>query len=181
MTDVNRAKRGMLRVLCGLAAVLGAGMFAVGWLPGTDVYRDGNNCFGRALAGVFVHGGSGDCDSRYVLSHTERVIEHASTWLALGLMLVPGILVWIKPRLRFALLWSLLAIPSGALALASSFDLHLFEQTVTLWPAQVFALLGLSLFTLLLLVIPAACTVFAYVTRTKPPAPPDLPVARVIR
>lgn len=182
--DRERGKRLMLRILCGLAGACGLGIFAMGALPGLEIYTDVNDCVGHALAGLAAHGGGRPCESHYTLQHTERVLDTPLQWLAIALLLAPGVLVWLRPKLRFALLWSVLAIPCGYLAVMASFDLHLFERTVALWPLNVFEPLALGLFVLLLLVIPIACLVFAiYTRRRKPGSPPGgvLPSARVVR
>jgi hypothetical protein len=180
---VERDKRRMLRILCGLAGACGLVILAIGGLPGREIYTDVNNCFGRALGAFGTHGRH-HCESHYTLHHTELVLDGPLQWLAIALLLAPGVLVWFRPKLRLALLWSMLAIPCGYLAVMASLDLHLFERTVALWPSQVFGPLALGLFVLVLLVIPISCIVFAVYTRMRKPKPPPkgvFPTARAVR
>lgn len=110
------------------------------------------------------------------------MLDEPLQWLAITLLLAPGVLVWLWPKLGLALLWSALAIPCSYLALVAGFDLHLFARTVTLWPQRVFGALALGLVVLVLLVMPISCLAFAVYTRTrKPPPESGLPVARVVR
>lgn len=180
---VERGKRRMLRILCGLAGACGLVILAIGGLPGRKIYTDANNCFGHALAALGAHGRY-RCEPHYTLDHTERVLDGPLPWLTLALLLPPGVLVWFRPKLRFALLWSVLAIPCGYLAVLASLDLHLFARTVALWPWRVFEPLALGLFALVLLVIPISCLVFAVYTRIRKPEPPPngtSSAARVVR
>lgn len=179
---VERGKRRMLRILCGLAGACGLVILAIGGLPGREIYTDASNCFGHALAAFGAHGRY-RCEPHYTLDHTELVLDRPLQWLVLALLLAPGVLVWLRPKLRFALLWSVLAIPCGYLAVMAWLDLHLFARTVALWPWQVFELLALGLFVLVLLVIPIACIVFAVHARMRKPEPPPKgasPAARVV-
>jgi hypothetical protein len=180
MSDRDVAKRRMLRTVCVVAGALGVGMLALGALPGFAVYADSANCFGRAFAGVFSHGHASPCESSYVLHHTERVIDEPLSWLALVGILGFGVLVWVRPKLRFALLWSLATVGLGALAVVASFELHLFDRVVQLWPSQVFGLLAVALIFLLIAFVPAACAVFLWIYRTRPTPPPELPRATVV-
>lgn len=178
--DHERGKRRMLRILCGLAGACGLGIFAIGWLPGSEIYTDANDCFGRALGALAAHGGRHGCEPRYTLDHTELVLDEPLQWLALALVLAPGVLVWLRPRLRFALLWSALAVPCSYLGFVAWFDLKLFARTEALWPSQVFAPFAIGLLVMVLLVIPISCLVFAIHARARKSGA-RLPRARVVR
>lgn len=179
MNERDRAKRRLLRALCVIAWALGAGMFALGWLPGTEIYEDANNCAGHAFDGWFVDVRPASCTPHYVLASTARVLDTRLQWLSLALMLAPGAFVWWKPKLGLALLWSVLAIPTVILAMFVWLDLYLLERTVSLWPRDVFAVLASALVILLVAGVPIACAVFAYVIRTRKPEPPVFPTAQV--
>ncbi|MDQ3367647.1 MAG: hypothetical protein M3680_19675 [Myxococcota bacterium] len=181
MAERDDSKRRLLRTVCLIAGALGVAMLGLGALPGLEVYADARNCLGHAFAGVFSHGGSSSaCEPHYVLDHTERVLAEPLAWLALIAIVGFGVLVWFRPKLRYALLWSLVTIGLGALALVAMFDLRLFEHTVALWPSRAFGVLALALFFHLIAVVPIACACFAWLTRTRPEPPPELPRATLV-
>ncbi len=180
MAERDDSKRRLLRAICLIAGALGVGMLGLGALPGLEVYEDTRNCLGQAFAGVFSHGGGSSCEPNYVLDHTERVLQEPLAWLALLAMMSFGVVVWLRPKLRFALLWSLVTVGLASLALVAMFDLRLFTHTVPLWPSRVFAILALALFFLLIAALPVACAAFAWLHRTRPAPPPELPRATVV-
>ncbi len=105
-------------------------------------------------------------------------------WLLgfLFVLLAPGVLIWRKPRIAFALLWSLWAIGAGTVGFLATFDLGNWSgKTVELWPMYAFGIVIFGLLLLLIALLPIACGVFAWVTRNRPEPPVVLAPARVVR
>lgn len=164
--------------LCGIAMVLG-------WLPGTEVYRDSNDCFGRALGALFsAHGGGArsSCESHYVLVRVER----AGGW-ALMAALLPVVLGaiavqrWPRPLIAWLLAFGTFAVL--AIAIAVTFDLDLFslEHEVALWPSYaVTAILGVLALILLLLFVAMPIIGFVRWRARRRAEAERLPVAKVV-
>jgi hypothetical protein len=148
--------RMMLRVLVAVAATTAAIAFVFSFFPGIELYRHD------------------------VYIDTLPVVEHWN-WLLgiLVILLAPGALLWQKPRISYALLWSLWTIAVSTLVFVATFDLGDWGvRTVALWPHAVFGFLMFSLLFLLIAIIPIACAVYWWATR-EPGAP--LPVARLVK
>lgn len=187
MTPIDRdvIRRKLLRTFCLIAGGLATAALILGFLPGTETYRDTNDCFGNALGGLFSahHGRRPPCESHYVYVATTPVVAHWN-WLLgfLFMLFAPGILIWRKPRIAFALLWALWAIGAGTVGFLASFDLGDWSvKTVELWPIYAFGVVMFGLLLLLIALLPIACGVFAWVTRNRPEPPVVLAPARVVR
>jgi hypothetical protein len=119
-------------VLCVVAMI-------VGMLPGTEIYRDANDCFGQALGQLFsAHGGGhGRCEAHYVHVGTERA---GGWWMILALLPVAlgGLAVRRWPRIWVALLWPLGAFVLLVIGILLALDIEIFSLThkVMLWPAK---------------------------------------------
>ncbi|MBA2540240.1 MAG: hypothetical protein H0V17_11435 [Deltaproteobacteria bacterium] len=160
-----------LIALCVIAAV-----FA--FIPSVEVYEDRNDCLGHALGGVFAHGPRSPCQSAYQLVRTDAPIDGAVAVLYLVGLLVPGVLLWFHPLLRYALLWPVWTIVATVVLLTATFELDLFSHTVRLWPAHVFAIAMTAILAILIVVVPLGSGVFALVTRSKAPGLPRAVIAR---
>ena len=157
MFDRDAARQKLLRILVAVAVVLGAAAFLLGRLPGLDIYRG----------------------ETYV--ETRPIVEQWNWFLGFLVgMLAPGFVVWRRPRLAYALLWSLWVVAFVAVVLVATFDLGNWDVRVVVLPAHaVFVRVMWSLLAHLIAIVPLACGVFWWVTRDRPAAPP-LPTARVI-
>jgi cellulose synthase/poly-beta-1,6-N-acetylglucosamine synthase-like glycosyltransferase len=148
----------MLRTLIAIAATLATMAFVFSFFPSVEVYRN------EELLG------------------TRAVVEHAN-WL-LGLLVIylaPAALIWKRPQLPYALLWSIWTVIVTAVAYMATFDLGNWSvHTVQLWPAAVFGYLMSALLVLLIIVVPVACGVFWWIKRARPPRP-TLPTARLVK
>ena len=136
-------------VVCGLAMVIGL-------LPGTEIYRDANDCFGHALGSLFsAHGGGGHCEAHYKLIGT-RPAGGGELILALTPVVLGGLAVRRWPRPLVAGLWPVGAFVLLVIGVVITFDLDLFslEHKVPLWPSYVVsALLGLIALVMMVLVV----------------------------
>ncbi|MBA3393735.1 MAG: hypothetical protein H0T89_13895 [Deltaproteobacteria bacterium] len=184
MTPIDRdtLRRKLLRTFCVIAGGLATAALILGLLPGSETYRDTNDCFGHALGGLFSHGRRSPCESHWVYVATTPVVAHWN-WLLgfLFVLLAPGVLIWRNARIAFALLWSLWAIGAGTIGFLASFDLGDWSvKTVELWPMYAFGIVIFGLLLLLIALLPIACGVFAWVTRNRPEPPPALPRATVV-
>lgn len=150
--------RRMLRTLIAIVATVAATAFVVGFFPGAVLYR------GDELIG------------------TRAVVEHAN-WLlgVLALYLVPGAVIWRRPRIAHALLWSMWSVALTVLVVIATFDhSDLAPGMIMLWPSVVFGYLMSSLLFLLIAVMPIACGVSWWLARTRT-ARPVFPRARVVK
>jgi hypothetical protein len=174
------------KILRGIAigiAVLGTIAIVLGFVPGVDVYRDGNECFGQALGSLFSHGSSRGCQASWQLVETRSVVDHP-LWMALyfALLMAPGLLVWRFPQLKLLLVWSLIAISSTFLMIVATFDLGSWsERIVQRWPAYLFGAAVTIMLSVLIVGLPVFAAIYAFVTRTRRPAKPELPRARIHR
>ena len=163
--------------LCGLAMI-------VGWFPGTEVYRDTHDCFGRALGALFsAHGGGGGtCEPHYVHVRTDR----AGSWqlvLALTPVVLGGLALWRWPRLWIAFVWPLVTFSTLVIGFAVTFHIDFFslEHKVSLWPTYVVSsLLGLAGLLLLALLLAAPVVGFVRWRERVRAARERLPIARVV-
>ena len=151
----------VLRVLVAIIVTLAAMAFVFGFFPGIEVYR------------------------RESFVETRAVIEHWNWFLGiLVLLLVPGAVVWTRPRIAYALLWSMWTIGLSMVVFLATFDLGepgaWTTRTVALWPHAVFGLLMFAVLFLIIAVVPIACAVLWWITRERP-VTITLPTARVIR
>jgi len=148
----------MLRCGVALTIALAVAAFILGFFPGVDVYR-GND---------FIE--------------TRQVVERWNWSLGILVLLVaPGIVVWARPRIAYALLWSLWTIASSVIVFLATFDLGDWSvRTVELWPVKLFGLIIFSLLFTIIAVIPIACAVYWWVTRERVRRI-ELPTARVIK
>jgi|MudIll2142460700_1097286.scaffolds.fasta_scaffold25913_2 hypothetical protein len=158
MSSRELALRTMLRILVVVALCLGTAGFVLGFFPGYEVYR------------------------RDVFIETRDVVEHWNMFLGmLVLYLAPGAIIWRKPSIGYALVWSLWTMAVTMVVFVATFDLGDWSvRTVHLWPYSLFTFLMLALVFLLIAVIPIACGVFWWVTRDRV-QPPALPTARVVK
>jgi hypothetical protein len=147
----------VLRGLVASAVVLAATAFIIGFFPGIEVYHDD----------AFIK--------------TRAVVEQWNWFLgALVILLAPGVAVWMRPRMSYALLWSMWSIAVAMIMFVATFDLNDFAvRNVPLWPAEVFGVLMFALLFLLIAVVPVACGVLWWITREKP-LRVELPIARVV-
>ena len=177
MSELHERNRRTLQFLVLCAVALGAGLVILGFLPGYEVYRDVNDCSERSWDhlrstllmghGHSTHDRASECAQSYVFVESRRVSENPLGLLVLLLgLLAPGAAVWRRPRLVTALLWSVTVTSVVVGYFAFFFSLN-FEgmfsssRTVELWPAQLFSNLLLSLFVLLVAIVPLTCGVLA--------------------
>lgn len=150
--------RTLLRALIAISATIAAMAFVFCFFPGMEVYR------------------------HEVFIETRPVVEHWN-WL-LGILVIylaPGAIVWQKPRIAYALLWSMWTIAVTVLVFVATFDLGDWSvHTIVLWPQAVFGYLMFALVFLLIAVVPIACGVYWWATRERAPGP-TLPVARLVK
>ena len=148
----------LLRSLIAIAATIATTAFVFGFFPGVEVYR------------------------KDLFLGTRPVVEHWN-WL-LGILVIylaPGALIWRRPRISLALLWSMWTIAVTVVLFVATFDLGDWSvQIVQLWPSAVFGYLMSALLLLLIAVVPVACGVFWWVHRERP-TPPALPTARLVK
>jgi hypothetical protein len=164
MTDRERAARLMVRIFAATAGGLALAIGVLGFFPGHEIHRDG------------------------VLTEVRPAASDPG-WL-LGVMLVTaalGAYVWLRPRLANALLWSMLSV--GLLGFALAFtspplDLAGGDHEVVRLAAIVDSGALLALMVLQIVVVPAACGLFALLVPDRRPRrrrPARLPVATVYR
>jgi hypothetical protein len=151
-----------LRRIVHLVLALGLVAAVLGFFPGSRVYDDANNCFGRALASLgMTEPRHDDCTASYTKL---KAIQPAGGWPVVGFVLavaLGGAIVHRKPRRAYAFAWT---IWTGLIAVALifvMFDLHIFEHVVILWPTRV---VQFAIGTLLVLVM-LATPLVALVTR----------------
>jgi hypothetical protein len=159
MLETMAGRRLLLRILVALAFILAAFAFVLGFLPGAHVYR----------YDVFVE--------------TVDVVESWNWFLGyLVLLLAPGVVVWRRPRIAFALAWSLWTVGVTVLLLVATFDFGDWSVRHVVLPAQqVFGYTMAALLGHLILVVPVACAIAWWFTRERPEPPVTLPMARVVR
>lgn len=167
-----------LIALCAIAMVLG-------WLPGTEVYRDSNDCFGRALGALFsAHGGGAhsSCESQYVLVRVER----AGGW-ALMASLAPVVLGalavwrWPRPLVAWLLAFGTFAVLAVAIAATFDLDLSLVEHHAALWPSYAVTVI-VGVLAVILMVLFVAMPIIGVVRRRARRRAEEerLPVAKVV-
>lgn len=168
--------RGSILGLIALCVV--AGVFAL--IPSVEVYEDRNDCLGQALGRVFAfeHGPRSACERADQLVRTDTPIDGATAILYLVGLLVPGVLLWFHPLLRYALLWPVWTIVATVVLLTATFELDLMTHTIRLWPAHVFAIAMIAILATLILIVPLGCGVFALATRSRAVELPRAVIAR---
>ena len=110
----------------------------IGLFPGTRVYDDANDCFGRALAGLATtEHHHDDCTPAYTVL---KATQPAGGWPVVGFVLavaLGGAIVYRKPRRAYAFAWTIWSGLSAVALIFVMFDFHLFEHVVILWPTYV--------------------------------------------
>jgi hypothetical protein len=154
--------RMMLRAMVAIATTIAATAFVFSFFPGLEIYRL------DAYGDLFVE--------------TLPVVEHWN-WL-LGIfvvLLAPGAVIWRRPRIAYALLWSLWSMAIATLVFVATFDIGNWGvRTVALWPHAVFGFLLSALLFLVIAIIPIACGAYWWTMRDRTPRP-KLPVARLVK
>ncbi len=144
----------LLRTLVALAFLLAAAAFMFGVMPGYEL-RSG--------------------DTYPAISRPQ--------WL-LGffvLLLAPGIAIWRKPTIGYALCWSLWGMALTVTTLVATYGVDQWRHVAAvLWPARAFAIAVLALVGLVIGLVPIATGVCWWLTRDKV-VPPTLPRARVVK
>lgn len=176
--DPEARKAKVLRAIVVGVGVLAALDIVLGFVPGVEVLDDANDCFGQAFGALFSHGRAGSCESHYVVTHVRSCSEHP--WvMAIYFAVVAGLggLVYLRPKLKHALAWSLLTVVATALMLVKTFELHLFEHENDLWTATLYGISALAIIVTVILAVPIYSAIFAIVNRK--PRPPELARARI--
>lgn len=145
--------------VCGVAMV-------IGWFPGMDVYRDTNDCFGRALGALFsAHGGGGHrtCEPHYVYVGT-RLAGGWNLMASLAPVVLGGLALWRWPKLWLAWVWPVLmfALLVVSVVLTLDFDIFSLEHKVPLWPSYVVSAL-MAILALVFVVLVVAVPIIALV------------------
>jgi hypothetical protein len=170
VTDLERR----LRRIVGIVWMLGAAGAIVGLFPGERVYDDANNCFGSAIAGLFLHGGDHGCTASYTKLVAERPAGGLPMVLFVGAIAAYGWLLVRHPRRWVAAAWGLWTAVALVAFFAATFKLDLFSHTETLWATPVaYTLVG----AMLLLIFPIA-PIVAFASRRDDRA--DAPSARLV-
>jgi hypothetical protein len=186
--DAGRREHLKAKLLRGTAIVLGALAVLAAILccvPSVEVYEDRSDCFGHALGSLFAfeHGHRGPCVQSWSYVETRTPVDHPFGMAVYFMLLaVPALVVWQRPRLRFAIVWTVFTVAATFAMVVATFELFgdWGKRTVDLWPAQLFAGVATALVGSLIIVVPLGCLVFHVVTRTRMPRPPGLPEARLI-
>ena len=152
LADEPLARR--LRRVVRLACVVGALALALGFLPGERIYEDSNNCFGNAVAGMFMTEHGPSCTPAYDKLVETRLAGGLPLAIALVLLMLPGYFVYRGPSRSLAIMWSLWTLIVGVLYLMFTFDLVLFDRAVILWPERAVATLAGTLGVLVVVVAP---------------------------
>jgi hypothetical protein len=165
--DDEWVKARLLRGIVLAAMALGAAAVVLAMFPGVKMYER-------------FHDG-------WKFMGTRSAAEHPWWMLASGIvMLAPGVLVWLRPQLSYACLWSMIAFGTTLLWFVATIDhngraVQWWFRTVELWPATWFGYAIVLLVGGLVVALPMFCGVFALVTHRRERARPQLPVARVVR
>jgi hypothetical protein len=169
---VNDDERTKARILRGIvAAVLGLGLlaFVLALMPAIEVWKDMGPDFGWRRV-----------DAR-------SAAEHPASMIVWGLFVVgPGVLVWFRPRLTFACLWSLIALGATTMWFVVTADMPgylptIYVHYVSKWPAQAFDLVVVFLVGSIVVALPVFCGAFAFITGRLETVAATLPAARVVR
>jgi hypothetical protein len=174
------------KILRGIAiaiAVLGTIAIVFGFLPGIEVYRDVNDCFGRAFGSLFGHDSARGCQASYQLVETRSVVDRpVGMAFYFAVLMAPALVVWRYPQLKLLLGWTLLAIGATFLMIVAMFDFGSWSDSIVrLWPADVFAVVLTIMLSVLIVGLPVFCAIYAFVTRTRPPPKPEVARARIHR
>lgn len=166
-------------ILCVLAAL-------VGLLPGYDVYKDGNDCIGRAIGRLvaFEHGDPSACIRADVFVRTDPA-GGLELVLAMLPIVLGALLVRRWPGYVSGFLWPVAMVVTFAVWFVATFSLDLFSgtRTVMLWPAHVVAILVGAIaviLTVLMFGVPLLALVRA-ILRPRAPRPEPLARARVVK
>ncbi|MGN6110865.1 MAG: hypothetical protein ACTHU0_37530 [Kofleriaceae bacterium] len=168
----ERAKRLMLRGFCLISLALGLALLVVGALPGAEIWHPV-----RDVPGVQ----SASAPLLPLESVPVANVPFHLVWLAA--MLAPGLLAWRRPKLRHALLWSLISVGGAMFGLALSTHGHdCGGRIVELEAKRVYDVLLFALLAVQIVVIPLACAAFALATRPRgEPRPERIARAHVHR
>jgi hypothetical protein len=185
------AKARLLRTACAVVAAMAVALVMLSTMRGSQVYRDRNACGARAWTALsFEHRAQVACEPDWAFVGTERVADPLATAAFLALLLLPGLLVWYRPRISFAILWAFADLAIAWLVFLWTFrvdDWAASMRTVELWPAQLYGAILVALLASVIAILPIACGVYALLARftrapveeeLPPPAP--LPAARIV-
>ncbi|MCW5801446.1 MAG: hypothetical protein KIT31_03475 [Deltaproteobacteria bacterium] len=163
------------RILRGIVlAAFGVGLAALvlALLPGVEIFAersDGNRVAWRPVG-------------------TRSAAEHPLGMLVWGVaVLAPGALVWFRPRLTYACLWSMCALVATTMWFVVTTDPvptrhgSQWLRVVELWPATWWGYTIVLLIGGLVVALPVFCGAFAFVTGRRDGVRPQLPAARVLR
>jgi hypothetical protein len=176
--------RRLLRGIVLLATLLGVAAAVLAFVPAVEVYEDGGDCFGHALASLFaLDGAAGRCESAWVYVGTRTAAEHPAQMAAYFLVVIaPGLVVWRRPRPALALAWTIAVVIATFVMVVVTFELFgdWGVRTVALAPARLYGGAASALLVLLIVILPVACAVLAIAGRRRPHLP-ELPEARALR
>lgn len=164
--------------LCGVAMV-------VGWLPGIEVYRDANDCFGRALGALFsAHGGGGrsPCEHHYVYVET-RLAGGWGLMAALAPVVLGGLALWRWPKLWIAWVWPVLMFVLLVVSVVLTLDFDIFgtEHKVPLWPSYVVStMMALIAIVFVVLIVTVPIVALVRLRARRRAARERIPEARVV-
>jgi hypothetical protein len=156
---VGKALRAVVLVMTALTLVA----IVIGMLPGHEVYENGILVERRAA------GGAG--------------FSMFACWLV-----APGLVVWLHPRLRFALMWTTLAWIGGVMLVGASmsFDFSFDRTYVQLWPSTAMHYVMVPVLVTILIGIPIAALIYRIAAhladeKARRLVTPEAPVARIHR
>ncbi|MDB4960956.1 MAG: hypothetical protein JWP01_955 [Myxococcales bacterium] len=167
----------MLRRLVLVLVACGALASALGFAPSVELYEDSNACIADPIVHMFMFapfGGHLDavdqkpCEENWVLTETRTPVDSPlANAFYVAIVLLPGLLVWFRPRLLFALLWSAWALGVTYVMLAATFNLrNLFKHAVHSPLAHAFDAAAATVLVGVTVVVPVGWMIFALVTRT---------------
>jgi hypothetical protein len=165
--DDERTKARVLRIIVVVAMSLGAAAVVLAMLPGVEVWAGGSVGWRRI-------------DAR-------SAAEHPWWMLAWGIvMLGPGVLVWFRPQLTFACLWSMIAFGATAMWFVATNDMpgrntSMYMRYVDLWPSRWFGYIVVIVVGGLVVALPMFCAAFAVITGRRDGVRATLPTARIHR
>ncbi|MEO8846552.1 MAG: hypothetical protein ABI591_10745 [Kofleriaceae bacterium] len=139
-------------LVIGAAALVAA---ILGIVPSIEIYRAQHDCFGQAIIGLLEFKPVESCAPAWVLVETRSVFALQSGDVGLAaVVLVPGVLVWLRPRWRSAFLWPVLGFGAAILLMWATFSFDFGRRSVDLLPAVIFWNLASAIALAILALIP---------------------------
>lgn len=166
--DDERVKARILRSIVLAAFAVGLAAVVLALLPGVEVFTERD-------------------DGHRVVA-TRSAAEYPLWMLVWGIaVLAPGALVWFRPRLTYACLWSMCALFATAMWFVVTSDPVVgrrgleWQRVVELWPATWWGYAMVLLVGGLIVALPVFCGAFALVTGHRDGVRAQLPTARALR